>query len=91
MEKFTKYVLVVMLSLISFTAFPQDTTAIKKRPKIGLVLSGGGDLYNYNSSNWLGAGVRYSIDTKAGPLNFDISTSNISPSVNLYFSFGYYF
>ena len=42
MEKFTKYVLVVMLSLISFTAFPQDTTAIKKRPKIGLVLSGGG-------------------------------------------------
>ena len=49
------------------------------------------ELYDYNSSNWLGAGVRYSIDTKVGPLNFDISTSNISPSVNLYFSFGYFF
>lgn len=48
-------------------------------------------LYDYNASNWWGAGVRYSIDTKVGPLNFDISTSNISKSVNLYFSFGYYF
>jgi NTE family protein len=50
-----------------------------------------GDLYDYNASNWWGAGVRYSIDTKVGPLNFDISSSNISRSVNLYFSFGYYF
>ena len=50
-----------------------------------------GELYDYNASNWWGAGVRYSIDTKLGPLNFDISSSNISPSVNLYFSFGYYF
>ena len=49
------------------------------------------DLYDYNASNWWGAGVRYSIDTKVGPLNFDISTSNISRNVNLYFSFGYYF
>ena len=47
--------------------------------------------YDYNASNWWGAGVRYSIGTKVGPLNFDISTSNISRSVNLYFSFGYYF
>ena len=49
------------------------------------------DLYDYNASNWWGAGIRYSIDTKVGPLNFDISSSNISRSVNLYFSFGYYF
>ena len=49
------------------------------------------ELYNYNASNWWGGGIRYSIDTKVGPLNFDISTSNISKSVNLYFSFGYYF
>ena len=49
------------------------------------------DLYTYNASNWWGAGVRYSIDTKAGPVNFDVSSSNISKSVNLYFSFGYYF
>lgn len=49
------------------------------------------ELYDYNASNWWGGGVRYSIDTKVGPLNFDISTSNISKSVNLYFSFGYYF
>ena len=49
------------------------------------------ELYDYNASNWWGAGVRYSIDTKLGPLNFDISSSNISRKVNLYFSFGYYF
>ena len=49
------------------------------------------ELYDYNASNWWGGGIRYSIDTKVGPLNFDISTSNISKSVNLYFSFGYYF
>ena len=50
-----------------------------------------GSLYDYNASNWWGAGVRYSIDTKVGPLNFDVSSSNISKKVNLYFSFGYYF
>ena len=50
-----------------------------------------GDLYDYNASNWWGAGVRYSIDTKLGPLSFDVSSSNISKSVNLYFSLGYYF
>lgn len=50
-----------------------------------------GDLYNYNASDWWGAGVRYSIDTKLGPLNVDISSSNISKKVNLYFSLGYYF
>ena len=49
------------------------------------------DLYNYNASNWWGAGVRYSIDTKLGPLSFDVSSSNISKKVNLYFSLGYYF
>ena len=49
------------------------------------------ELYDYNASNWWGAGLRYSIDTKMGPLSFDISSSNISRSVNLYFSLGYYF
>ena len=48
-------------------------------------------IYDYNASNWYGAGIRYSLDTKVGPLNFDVSSSNISRSVNLYFSFGYYF
>jgi NTE family protein len=48
-------------------------------------------LYGYNASNWYGAGIRYSLDTKVGPLNFDVSSSNISRNVNLYFSFGYYF
>ena len=48
-------------------------------------------LYDYNASNWWGAGIRYSIDTKVGPVNFDVTSSNISKSVNLYFSFGYYF
>ena len=50
-----------------------------------------GDLYDYNASNWWGAGIRYSIDTKLGPLSFDMSSSNISKRVNLYFSLGYYF
>ena len=49
------------------------------------------DLYDYNASNWWGAGIRYSLDTKLGPLEFDVSSSNISKNVNLYFSFGYYF
>ena len=49
------------------------------------------NLYDYNASNWWGAGIRYSIDTKLGPLNFDISSSNISKRVNLYFSIGHYF
>ena len=49
------------------------------------------EMYDYNASNWWGAGVRYSIDTKLGPLNFDISSSNVSRKVNLYCSFGYYF
>ena len=48
-------------------------------------------LYDYNASNWWGAGIRYSIDTKLGPLSFDISSSSISKRVNLYFSLGYYF
>ena len=50
-----------------------------------------GDLYDYNASNWWGAGIRYSIDTKVGPINFDISSSNISRKVNIYCGFGYYF
>lgn len=49
------------------------------------------DLYDYNASNWIGAGVRYSIDTKIGPLSLDVSSSNISPNVNIYFSLGHYF
>jgi NTE family protein len=42
MERFVKYFLSVLLSLISYVAFPQDAIATKQRPKIGLVLSGGG-------------------------------------------------
>ena len=49
------------------------------------------ELYAYNASNWWGAGIRYSIDTKLGPLSFDVSSSNISKNVNLYFSLGHYF
>ena len=49
------------------------------------------ELYNYNASNWWGAGLRYSIDTKIGALSFDVSSSNISPTANLYFSLGHFF
>lgn len=49
------------------------------------------ELYDYNASNWWGAGLRYSIDTKIGPLSFDVTSSNISQKVHLYFSWGYFF
>ena len=49
------------------------------------------EMYNYNASNWWGAGLRYSIDTKIGPLSLDISSSNVSRKVNLYFSLGHFF
>ena len=49
------------------------------------------DMYDYNASNWYGAGIRYSIDTKIGPLSFDVASSNISSKVHLYFSLGHYF
>ena len=49
------------------------------------------DIYGYNASNWWGAGIRYSIDTKMGPLSFDISSSNISKNAHFYFNLGYYF
>ena len=49
------------------------------------------ELYDYNSSDWWGAGLRYSIDTKIGPLSFDISSSNISKNVHLYFNWGFFF
>lgn len=49
------------------------------------------EMYDYNASNWIGAGVRYSIDTKIGPISIDVSSSNISRKVNLYFSMGHYF
>ena len=47
--------------------------------------------YDYNASNWWGAGLRYSIDTKLGPVSLDISSSNISRKVNVYLSVGHYF
>ena len=50
-----------------------------------------GELYGYNSSDWWGAGARYSIDTKIGPLSVNVCSSNISNKVNLYFSLGHYF
>jgi NTE family protein len=50
-----------------------------------------GGLYDYNSSNWWGAGLRYSIDTKMGPVSLDISSANISKKVNVYISIGHYF
>jgi NTE family protein len=49
------------------------------------------NLYTYNSSNWWGAGLRYSIGTKIGPVSIDISSSNISKKANVYLSLGRYF
>ena len=42
MRNLFKYFAAVVSMLISFSAFSQDSTAVKSRPKIGLVLSGGG-------------------------------------------------
>ena len=50
-----------------------------------------GGLYGYNTSNWWGGGLRYSIDTKIGPVSLDVSSSNISKKANIYLSIGYYF
>ena len=50
-----------------------------------------GELYSYNTSNWWGAGLRYSISTKIGPVSLDISSSNISKKANFYLSIGHYF
>jgi NTE family protein len=50
-----------------------------------------GELYDYNASNWWGGGLRYSIDSKIGPISLDITSSNISKKTNLYFNVGYYF
>ena len=50
-----------------------------------------GDMYDYNASNWWGAAVRYSLDTKIGPVKVDIGSSNISHKVNIYASVGYFF
>jgi outer membrane translocation and assembly module TamA len=50
-----------------------------------------GGLYDYNCSNWWGAGLRYSIDTKIGPVSLDVSSANISKKVNIYISVGHYF
>jgi hypothetical protein len=50
-----------------------------------------GELYDYNTSNWWGTGLRYSIDSKLGPISLDVSSSNISKKVNVYLSLGHYF
>lgn len=47
--------------------------------------------YDYNSANTWGAGLRYSIDTKIGPLSLDLSSSNVNPTLNIFFSVGYNF
>lgn len=47
--------------------------------------------YDNNTVNSWGAGIRYSIETKIGPVSFDVSSSNLSPTMNLFINLGYYF
>lgn len=49
------------------------------------------EIYSTNSTDWWGGGIRYSINTKIGPVSFDIASSNISPNVSMYLSAGYVF
>ena len=42
MARFSRIILVALLLLITTAAIARDTTAVKERPKVGLVLSGGG-------------------------------------------------
>lgn len=49
------------------------------------------DYYDDNAGNLWGCGLSYSINSKIGPIRFDVSSSSLSPTVNLYFSLGYYF
>lgn len=76
--------------LTTIVNYGRSSVDLKNFFKEGDVLQWG-DLYDYNASNWWGAGLRYSIDTKIGPLSFDVVSSNISHKVNLYFSWGYFF
>ena len=42
MNKYIRSICILLLSAISVAAYCQDTTSVKPRPKVGLVLSGGG-------------------------------------------------
>ena len=42
MKKLISYLFIILLLSVCSTAYSQDTTGIKPRPKVGLVLSGGG-------------------------------------------------
>ena len=42
MKSLTKYLLTIIFTIFSLSANSQDTTSVRQRPKIGLVLSGGG-------------------------------------------------
>ena len=42
MKTTAKLICVILMSFISINGFPQDDAAILNRPKVGLVLSGGG-------------------------------------------------
>ena len=42
MKSLTKYLLTIIFTIFSLSAYSQDTTSVRQRPKIGLVLSGGG-------------------------------------------------
>lgn len=47
--------------------------------------------YEKNSKNAWGAGLRYSIDTKIGPIALDVSSSDLNPTANIFLSIGYNF
>lgn len=49
------------------------------------------ELYDANSYNILGGGLRYSIGTPIGPFSIELSKSNSHPSMSLYMSLGHYF
>ena len=41
--------------------------------------------------DWWGFGVRYSYDLPIGPVDVDISWSNLTKSLGVYVNLGYYF
>ncbi len=49
------------------------------------------EMYDHNAYNAWGCGVQYSIDTKIGPISLDVSYSDITNKVALYFNLGYNF
>lgn len=47
------------------------------------------EYYDYNAANVFGAGIKYSIDTKLGPISLEVSSVDKFKDYNIYFNIGF--